>query len=290
MFFGRDADIHKRIHEIRELRERQKNQLIFINAPSGAGKSSFLRAGLIPRLKRDRHHFYVFPTIRRRTGLMDIENKESLLSVINKAYKDIKTSPGIHTIKESLNGGSEGLLKLISDLKQNYQDNHLKPFSINSSPTMILPIDQAEELLLVESDIEQFFSQLNSLIQHENKQFQILVVFTLRSDTWEKMREIELVRQNQPLQTLFDLSPISNTNYRDIITKPLEVWQNALPEVTKPESFSDELIEKLIEDNTGNDALPLLSFTLRDLVNHYKDKKVINVDDYKQQGGSQGII
>jgi len=39
--------------EIRQVRRRHAPRLIVIDAASGAGKSSFLRAGLWPRLKRD---------------------------------------------------------------------------------------------------------------------------------------------------------------------------------------------------------------------------------------------
>jgi hypothetical protein len=53
IFFGRDADILSALTDIRQVRRRRAPRLIVIDAASGAGKSSFLRAGLWPRLKRD---------------------------------------------------------------------------------------------------------------------------------------------------------------------------------------------------------------------------------------------
>ena len=53
IFFGRDADIMSALTEIRMVRRRRTPRLIVIDAASGAGKSSFLRAGLWPRLSRD---------------------------------------------------------------------------------------------------------------------------------------------------------------------------------------------------------------------------------------------
>jgi TIR domain len=53
VFFGRDADILAALTEIRLVRRRRAPRIIVIDAASGAGKSSFLRAGLWPRLKRD---------------------------------------------------------------------------------------------------------------------------------------------------------------------------------------------------------------------------------------------
>src|SRR6516165_8600076 len=53
IFFGREADIMAGITKLRLLRKRRTSRLLIIQAASGAGKSSFLRAGLWPRLKRD---------------------------------------------------------------------------------------------------------------------------------------------------------------------------------------------------------------------------------------------
>jgi hypothetical protein len=53
IFFGREADIMAGITELRTLRKRRSPRLLVIQAASGAGKSSFLRAGLWPRLARD---------------------------------------------------------------------------------------------------------------------------------------------------------------------------------------------------------------------------------------------
>ena len=72
VFFGREAAIVRAIDQVRLLRKRAVEQqfernvelLFVILGASGAGKSSFLRAGLLPRLKRDSAHFIVLPHIR----------------------------------------------------------------------------------------------------------------------------------------------------------------------------------------------------------------------------------
>ena len=50
VFFGREAAIVRAIDQMRLVRERDVEQLFVILGASGAGKSSFLRAGLLPRL------------------------------------------------------------------------------------------------------------------------------------------------------------------------------------------------------------------------------------------------
>ncbi len=66
VFFGRDAAIARGLQELREMRRwpsRQKS-LFVVLSPSGSGKSSFLRAGLIPRLQRDDRNFLVLGVMR----------------------------------------------------------------------------------------------------------------------------------------------------------------------------------------------------------------------------------
>lgn len=52
IFFGREAEVMAGIRELRQIRHRGSPRLMVIQAASGAGKSSFLRAGLWPRLGR----------------------------------------------------------------------------------------------------------------------------------------------------------------------------------------------------------------------------------------------
>lgn len=53
VFFGREAEIASGLAKLRQMRRRRSPRLLVIQAASGAGKSSYLRAGLWPRLARD---------------------------------------------------------------------------------------------------------------------------------------------------------------------------------------------------------------------------------------------
>jgi putative ribosome biogenesis GTPase RsgA len=52
------------IDHLRGFREALPPRLLVILGASGAGKSSFLRAGLFPRLKRDNQAFLPLPIMR----------------------------------------------------------------------------------------------------------------------------------------------------------------------------------------------------------------------------------
>ena len=52
MFFGRKQEITEYLGILDTLRGPDRSQLLVISGASGSGKSSLLRAGLIPRLRR----------------------------------------------------------------------------------------------------------------------------------------------------------------------------------------------------------------------------------------------
>jgi hypothetical protein len=64
VFFRRDAQIVRGLDEIRRLVRTGVSRMLVILGASGSGKSSFLRAGLWPRLKRDDRTWLPLPIIR----------------------------------------------------------------------------------------------------------------------------------------------------------------------------------------------------------------------------------
>ena len=64
VFFGRDPQILRGLDALRGMRATGVESLFVILGPSGVGKSSFLRAGLLPRLRRDHRNFLVADIVR----------------------------------------------------------------------------------------------------------------------------------------------------------------------------------------------------------------------------------
>ncbi len=71
IFFGRDDDIRRIIERLNVRRAQGGPRMVVLVAASGSGKSSLLRAGMIPRLERDPGNWVVLPPIRPRSQPVD---------------------------------------------------------------------------------------------------------------------------------------------------------------------------------------------------------------------------
>ena len=70
VFLGRDAQIVQGLDELRGMRAAGVKSLFVILGPSGSGKSSFLRAGLMPRLRRDDRTFLPMDIVRPERAVL----------------------------------------------------------------------------------------------------------------------------------------------------------------------------------------------------------------------------
>jgi len=77
IFFGRDARDFEAIDKLRGLRDAAPPRCVVIVAASGAGKSSFLRAEPLPRLRRDYRTFCPVPVTRPERGPITGESRLS---------------------------------------------------------------------------------------------------------------------------------------------------------------------------------------------------------------------
>jgi WD40 repeat protein len=286
IFFGRDAAIVRGLDRIRGLAERGVGKLLVILGASGSGKSSFLRAGLWPRLARDDTNFLPLPVIRPQTAV--INGSTGLAAALASAFDRLGAAHPPGHIKEALAGGAQVFGRLLDELSALAKRRLVAVGELRSDPAIILPLDQAEELFNQEgaTEAEAFLNLLSAVLTPgaERLARRLLVVVTIRSDRYELL-------QNEPRlapikRDLFDLPPIPQAEFKSVIEGPAR----RVVEAGGRLAIDPALTEKLIADAQGADALPLLSFILERLYVDYAGGGRLTVAEYERLGGMQGSI
>jgi WD40 repeat protein len=258
VYFGRDDEIRRLIERLEARRAQGGARLIALLGSSGSGKSSLLRAGVIPRLKRAGRNWIVIPPIR--PGDRPVNALALAVAVASGPGTDLSK------LKDSLRGSvSEPIHQALDNLATNLR---VKAGAVDAQ--ILIPIDQGEELFSVADpgEARRFLQILNEAMS-ENLPF--LAVMTLRSDFLSQLQSAEA------LTTRFDqfsLGPIPPARIPEIIRGPARVAGLAVEEA---------FVQQAARDAETKDALPLLAFALRELLDR-SPNRFLSLADYEALG------
>ena len=173
VFFGRDADIRAGLDVLNRLRRFGGSRLVALSGGSGSGKSSLVRAGIVPRLKRDKDGWLVLGPLRPRQDPFG----ELALALAGMGGEDACSAQELRDqLREKLAGPQPTPAGLIAFL------NHIRIHSGHRDATALLVIDQFEELLgdAASPEADAFCAFLGALL--ETPENGLLILSTLRSD------------------------------------------------------------------------------------------------------------
>jgi WD40 repeat protein len=256
VFFGRERQVSELVGRLRTSR------FLAILGSSGSGKSSIVRAGLLPDLKKGvlpgSQDWKIFnPMV---PGSNPLENLARLIiaSAGNTAPMDAEV--------EFYRNSSAHLTQVIEDC-------------FNSN--VVLVIDQFEEIFTLCTDEvarQSFVNNLIWLCQAPNMEHRVII--TMRSDF-----EMHIARLPE-LQALFEQNSV----------RLLPLLANELREsIEAPASrvglkFEEGVVESLLNDTLGEPAaLPLLQFTLLKLWEN-RDHNRVTWETYRRLGGGRRAL
>jgi hypothetical protein len=283
VFFGRDGSITEALDTLRLIRERAPPRVLSIVGASGVGKSSFLRAGLLPRLHRDDRNFLPLPVIRPQHSA--INGEMGLASAIASALAAYDLRYSRQSIREAIAGGAASLSRVIDDLLNKASAALLLELYGGRPPALVLSIDQAEELFLPSAGNEarEFLELICSLVVEDRPAF--VALFTIRSDKFSLLQGAPAL-QGIP-QRAFPLPPLSLGEFKTVIEGPLErVADTGL--IIDPQ-LTDRLLEE-IQSVGGGDALGLIAFTMERLYLEYAASRRLGLAQYTALGGISHAI
>jgi formylglycine-generating enzyme required for sulfatase activity len=269
VFFGRDPEIVRVVQQLTRLALSAPGFLLLLGA-SGYGKSSLVRAGVVPwlRAERQRRWLVLEPF---KPGLDPFGALRGVLREPLAAAELVAAEP------QDGDGEAAGLGRQLHSL------------SGAARAPVVLVIDQFEELLADgNQEGERFLAFLEGLLS--TALAEVVVLATMRSDFFApfQSRWPELLG----LAIKESLQPIRLEDFGELISGPakrsnLEVQPG--------------LRERLVSESGGGDALPLLAFTLEKLWQKWKERGGpmlgprgerwdLTVADYEVLGGVAGAV
>ena len=293
IFFGREVEILQGLDRLRGMRAAGDQGLFVVLGPSGAGKSSFLRAGLLPRLARDQRHFHPLPVLRPERA--PLTGERGLASALAKALNSLAATPiNPGEVKASLAEGPSGLDNLLRTIRREAHAQLLSLPGDAAPPTIVLAIDQAEELFSVDAahEAHQALGLIGGAVRATIQANEtpgatpLIVLFTIRSDRFEALQtapELAGVKT-----AVFDaLRPMPAAQFKEIIVGPAQRARERGAGV----DFAPDLVARLLEDCArGADTLPLLSLTLARLYHNFGADGDLRLDEYQRMGGMADVI
>jgi formylglycine-generating enzyme required for sulfatase activity len=285
IFFGRDAPVIEALDRLRGLAKTTPPRLLVILGASGAGKSSFLRAGLLPRLMRDDRQFLPLPIVRPERSA--INGKSGLLNALEEAFQAAKISIKRDDLRAAIESGAAKLRPLLRALAKKATLAALDQAVQSKPPTLIVSIDQGEELFLAEGQDEAttFLGLLRELLSQDEPP--LIVLFAIRSDSYERLqlaKELEGVRHE-----MLNLPPMPKGSYAEVIKGPIARLAGTERKVEIDESLVNALLTD-IDAGGAKDALPLLAFTLERLYVECGASGRLRIADYEALGRIRGSI
>jgi WD40 repeat protein len=290
IFFGRSTEISRCLEDLREMRAKGARQPYAMLGASGSGKSSLMKAGLLPRLRRERGWIVLrafrpgadpllnFATSLARTlnDLGDPSAAGPIRDSLRDAWRDAKVNGSVAT--EHLGALAAVLEVYFARLR----DRAYKP-----GAAVLIPLDQAEELARQDGEsgdvlCDYFRAALAEQLPVDGAQDTgagSLIVFTVRTDSFP---ELQRARRFLGLDArCADIRPVPVHRFADVIEGPAARYGIQI---------DPDLVEVMIEDIPGEDALPLLAFALQRLWQQYQSEARLRLKAYENVGKLAGLI
>ena len=256
IYFGRDDDVRRVIERLNARRAQGGAKLVAVLGASGSGKSSLLRAGVLPRLKRDKRNWIALSPFRPQLHpLEELAQAVAAGLELGADWRHWRDAFESEDFEHSLSD-------LARDLRAAYGANEAQ---------ILVTIDQAEELFgaAEKTEAESFLRVLNGLL---DERLPFLVVMALRSDYLGQLQ------QAPALTAAFEevsLMPMPLARVRDVIEGPARIAGLTV---------DDTLVAAAMNDAATDDALPLLAFALRELYDRFGQKKHLTMEAYAALG------
>jgi formylglycine-generating enzyme required for sulfatase activity len=284
LFYGRSREIAQTLEELRAVRAKRDPRPFVILGASGAGKSSLLKAGIIPRLRRERLAWLPLRAFRpgadpllnfaeaiART-LADFGRREANGLIRDRLFEVWERMGG--DVKGELAGAGHAALETSLEA----EGARLRKAANLADATILISVDQAEEMARADgASAEALADYLRVALASAKSPWQL--AFSIRTDSFP---ELQSHRRFQNLEARgYDLRALPVFRFDSVVEEPAKRYDVAV---------EPDLVYALMEDAPKEDALPLLAFALQRLWRQYAASGALTKAHYEKVGGLQGFI
>ena len=266
LFFGRDSQITELASRLR------KNKFLAVVGTSGSGKSSLVRAGLLPELLSGTmvSAGSLWETAIMRPGGDPITNLAE--SIVQADLYDPEEEEIVSQVRATLTRSGLGLIEAI------------RQCDIEEGSNLLIVVDQFEEIFRFrgsdDASDEQAPFFVNLLLEAtEQSELPIYVIITMRSDFLGDCSGFPRLA-NSVNEGEFLIPRLNRDQRKEAIEGPIRV---AGGEVSKP------LLNRLLNDiGDDPDQLPILQHALMRTWGYWakhSDRDSLDLDDYRATGG-----
>jgi WD40 repeat protein len=259
VFFGREPQIVELLDRLHPMLADRAHRFVAVIGPSGVGKSSLVQAGLLPRLARQRSRWVVVPPLV--PGAQPMRSLARSLAVV-------LPDTDVNVLTAQLAADPATLGRCVERLRAGHGGR---------AASVLVVIDQVEELLTLTGEQERlaFLTLLDTALQEDPR---LWVVATLRSEF---------------------LNGFLTTDFASLFSKPVAIGsldRAALFEVIEEPAvqagltFAPGVVNELVDDTGGGDALPLLAYTLQGLYLKVGSGGTVTLEAYRRLGGVAGAL
>ena len=243
-FLGRHADVYEALKRFSKPIGGLPRRWLRIEGNSGLGKSSLLKAGIVPALKQ---------------GWMDLGEPDNHLSFLGSLR------PGRAPLKElaallarSFRLRTEEMFNRLKDPDFELAFLFAEQYSEESRELPLLVVDQFEELFTLSGEQGEERSRFDQLLASgiSDDRHPLYLITTLRSDFLGQFDTVPRLNSLRDMAALFELLPVGELGLRDVVGKTVAMAGLR---------YSDgELAEEIVQEALHEPgALPLVSNLLR---------------------------
>jgi formylglycine-generating enzyme required for sulfatase activity len=281
MFYGRSREIAHTLEELRKMRAEGDLRPFVILGASGAGKSSLLKAGIIPRLRREAPAWLPLRAFRPGTDPL-----LGFAQALSRTFADFgkQEAPGVlrdrlfdvwsNAAREDGELTADGRETLQLALKS--EADTLRAAAGHGNATIVMSIDQSEEIARAEGRSSECLADyLRVALATSGWQ----LAFTTRTDSFAEVQSHRVFRGLEARG--YDLRTMPVFRFDTVVEEPARRYGVEV---------NHALVDHLMEDAPKADALPLLAFTLQRLWEQYADAGTLTKEHYDRFGGLTGLI